>query len=201
MITYSQIYQDIATLLDREDLEQDIPTWVRLAEKQIYRFLRVRHNENTTVLTEADNPIVPIDLPAGFKEMRLLLVNDVPMVRVSDQRFKADEAFFGITGEPSHFSTIDNQLYIDNWPTATPDDWGTVNITIHYYAQDSYELLEMGEDAFIYGGAFHGAVSLKAPPDQRAMYEDLFSKALVSLDAEHKKQEYAGSTLSVSSAY
>ena len=128
----------IAEYLDREDLGDDIPKFIRLAETKIYRKLRTRENEFTLNITETTipEPISPITLPQNFREFKLLTLNDTPINNVSVQRFKAIQAS-GYNGEATFFTTIERKLHLYPWPAETQAVWDSFNLDIVYYGTES----------------------------------------------------------------
>ena len=128
----------IAEYLDREDLTDDIPQFIRLAETKIYRKLRTRENEFTLQITEATipEPLSPIALPQNFREFKLVTLNDMPVTNVSVQRFKTILAA-GYNGAQTFFTTIERELHLYPWPTTTPDPWEAFNLEVVYYGTES----------------------------------------------------------------
>jgi hypothetical protein len=99
MNTYGTLKATIADWLDREDLTGQIPTFIRLAEGDIYDGLRCHDNEFTMVAdkvsyTLAGNPpLVTTDelitnLPSNYREMRLVTWNDRPLEHISQQHMQ-----------------------------------------------------------------------------------------------------------------
>ncbi len=203
MKTYSGIYERVSEFLNRDDMDQVIPTMVRLAELQIFRFLRVKLNEKIKVYTAADDPYSPLTVPVDYKQARLLVINEAPLEKVSDQRYYESLDGYSGTDQPQYWTEVLDKIYILPWRTETQseEDWGDVNITLHYFTADASDLVTLGEDCFIYGGLMHSAIYLKAPQNQIALYQDMFNKCLLSLDQEYQVQRYAGSTKQVTSAY
>lgn len=228
MITYSKIYESVAFWLDREDLDSSIPQFVRLAELEIYRRLRIRLNEYTKTFTAADDPYNPLPLPDNFKEMRLLVVNGKPLECISDQEYFTRLDGYTGTDRPNAFCEIDNHIYILPWPSEpevvaaapaptvfavaavdpTPEqeeEWGDTEIVMHYYGIDSSDLMDRGEDAYIYGGVYQAWLALSGPSagatasGKAAEFGERFNNALFSLEKDYKRSRYAGSTVQVSS--
>ena len=209
MMTYSKLYESVADWLNRDDMADDIPQFVRMAELQIYRFLRIALNTYTKTLTGADDPYIPIALPNNYKEMKLLVVNGIPLERISDQRYYEELDGYNETDQPQYFTEIGNALYILPWPDAPkePEDWDNTTINIHYYGSDSADMLDGAEDAYIYGAVMQGWINLSGPdggPEaagKAAQFEGYFTKALLSLEQDYKRRQYSGSTKTVTSAY
>jgi hypothetical protein len=118
MKNYGELKADIADWLDREDLTDQIPKFIKLAESKIYRRLRTRENEFSLSIDEATTPepISPITLPDNFREFKLLAVNGQLMQHISSQQFtllKGQE----LGGEASYFTVIERKLHLLPWPT------------------------------------------------------------------------------------
>ena len=203
MITYSKVYEDIADTLNKDNLDDVIPGRVRLAELAIYRRLNIDLNLKTATLAAADDPINPIALPSDYKVMRQLTANGYPLDRITDENYRRQVKNYTGPNVPWAFTDLANSIYILPWPDETPaDGWddGT-EIVIDYYGFDSAPLMNMGYDAFLYGGLWHMAIYMKAPVVQISLYENSFSKAILSLDYAYRQKQYSGSTKQVTSAY
>ena len=128
----------IAEYVDREDLTEDIPKFIRLAETKIYRKLRTRENEFTLQITETTlpEPLSPITLPQNFREFKLVTLNDAPVENVSVQRLKTLQAI-GYDAAKTYFTTIERKLHLHPWPTETPDPWESFVLDVVYYGTES----------------------------------------------------------------
>ncbi len=135
--TYGELKTDIADWLDREDLAGKIPSFIKLAETKIYRFLRTRESEFTRTWTEVDNPINPITLPDNFREAHLVTLDDRPLVNISSQEFKARQAS-DYSGETAFFTIIERQLWLWPWVDEIPaDGWSPFTLDLLYYGTES----------------------------------------------------------------
>ena len=116
MRNYGELKSTIARYLHRSDLDGDIPGFISLAEARIYRNLRTRENEFYVNLTDADIPINPITLPANFREIKLISVNDKPLRFITDQRhysILAGEGQYSQTDQAQHHKesmTLNNEV-------------------------------------------------------------------------------------------
>ena len=143
MKTLAELKATIADWIEREDLQEEIPSFINLAEKKIYRIpqLRNRHAEFRITKTAADDPFNPIELPDNFSELKLVVYNDLPLIRISDQQwYGMKKAGLGTDFlDTMYYMVTGRQLYILNWPeaTKTEDEWGTVNLIIDYYGTES----------------------------------------------------------------
>lgn len=134
--TYGELKTTIADWLDREDLAGRIPHFIKLAETKVYRTLRTRENEFTKTWTEVDEPLSPIDLPQNFREVKLVILDDIPLENISPQEYHV-RVRKGNEGTRAYFTLIERKLYVYPWPTETPDDWGTFTLEMIYYGTES----------------------------------------------------------------
>lgn len=140
---YGELKAAVADWIDRTDLTDKIGDFIRMAETEVYRDLRVRDNEFSITLTNADNPKNPITLPQNYREMKLVTVNDCPISRISDQRYAALKSA-GLSGDPTAFCTQERELYLLPWTDEDiAIDGSEVSVVIHYYGTES-----LGEMAF-----------------------------------------------------
>jgi hypothetical protein len=134
--TYGELKTDIADWLDREDLADSIPTFIKLAESKIYRALRTRDTEFTKTWTEADEPLSPIELPDNFREAHLLTLDGLPIKNISSQEFR-ERQWAGQEPTTQYFTIIERKLYLLAWPTEAPDSWTPFNLELIYYGTES----------------------------------------------------------------
>ena len=139
MKNYGELKSEIALWCDREDTAfiTQLPSFVRLTETLIYRDLRVRDNEFIVNLTAADNPKNPITLPQNFREMKLVTFNDLPIPRISDQKYAVFNGNQYTGGEPIGFATMERKLYLMPWTSDDVDVEDTNTIDISYYGTES----------------------------------------------------------------
>lgn len=111
-------YQDLLTAISawshRGDLAKYYPDFIRLAEQEINKILRLRSNQERSLITPKTNdPYIPI--PDGFLEMRSMRV--ISGSSYSDMMYRSPEAMKRLdgTGKP-FFYTIRNIIEFDVIP-------------------------------------------------------------------------------------
>lgn len=142
MSTLGTLKADVALWLNREDLTTEIPTFIRLAEADIFKDLRIRDNEFKLTLTQANAPINPIELPDNFRALKLVTHNGDQLKHVSDQEFYAAQLDPEVA-RPVCFTLLERSLYLAPWISEAPASWDTTEINIHYWGTES--LVFVGE--------------------------------------------------------
>ncbi|MEM1191742.1 MAG: hypothetical protein AAGI72_24665 [Pseudomonadota bacterium] len=137
MNNYGELRSYLAAKLNREDLTGRIPTFVRLAESDIYRTLRCRDNEFTVTFDQSSPAGSASVLPEHFLEMRGVFWNNLPLRHISFQRLQ-DERFNSRNAEPLVFSTHDRRLLIDGPVDDDPANWeATDTLELYFYGAES----------------------------------------------------------------
>lgn len=148
MQNYGELKTAIANWADRVDLTAEIPDFVRLAEGDIFRDLRCRHNEFTAQYTSTGWSIngvsqgpwttgAFITLPQNFKEMKLVTWAGIPLDNISEQQLRV-RTVNGTDSEPTAFAEVSRKLMFTNTIPTNPADWGTGDVlTYTYYGVES----------------------------------------------------------------
>ena len=188
-------------LYDRSDLAAVIPTFIDMAERKIYRMLRVPANERIAHFPDHDSG--SIDLPVDFLEAKILSVDGVPMTRISDLAHMHEQDRRGASGPPEQFSRIGAQLHL--YPT--PDD--TVNVSLVYWADlsgtlkmdtDTNEMLRIAADAYLHGALVEASAYL-GQDSRIPVWQSKYAEAVSAIQQQAAEAEYAGSVTSVRNAY
>ena len=188
-------------LYDRSDLVTVIPSFIEMAERRIYRVLRVPANERIATFTAHDSG--SIDLPVDFLEAKLLTVSQRPMERISDISHLAENDVRGATGEPHSFSRIGAQLHL--YPT--PEE--PVDIKLVYWADlsgtlsadtDTNEILRIAADVYLHGALAEASAYL-GQDSRIPVWKAQYAEGLASVQQQAAEAEYAGSVVAVRDAY
>ena len=218
MKTYGELKTAVANWLDREDLVDNIPDFVRLCETKIYRNLRTRENEFLLDISVTGNPIT---LPENFREVKLVTMSGKVVQRISDQEYRRREGSSAgqITAAKynSYFTIMARGLYL--YPAETT---GTLNLS--YYGTESLtdmcvdgaaptpptsitlsddattRLLQVAPDVLLYGTLLEATMFLKEDP-RIPLWQAQYAQGMAELTQENSIAEYAGSTVQVSGAY
>lgn len=174
--TYTNLRAEIADWLNRQDLTNQIPTFIRLLETQVERSLRVRHMVTRSTIQVSSQFT---NLPADYLSLvNVQLDTDpvtqleyVPMGHLDDVRRQYPSA-----SKPMFYSIVGTQIEVAPVPDATYD------MEIVYYAkipklatgtQETNWLLDNYGDLYLYGALMNAAPYLE--DDQRV---GLWSTAL-----------------------
>lgn len=189
-MTYTQLVQDVADFLNRQDLTSVIPTFIRLAESRMNRTIRTREMEvfgTATIVSEFTS------LPDDFLEYRRITVETNPPRRIEyvtpqeADTIRESQA----TGAPRFFSISGNKLQL------LP--YSSVGISYVYYksipalteSDPSNWLLTRHYDLYLYGTLVQAALYLKDDPSSWAA---LFDSALSEIEIENTRSQYQGTT-------
>lgn len=152
MKNYGELQIEIADWLNREDLSAKIPTFVRLAESEIYRGLRSHDNEFTAKYTQANWQIdehpaqTPFDgvahkLPSNFAELKLITWNGKPLGIISDSSM-AERLFKQSDAEVDSFCLTGRALRFSAAIPTHPLTWSSTDeLVISYYGTESLDSL------------------------------------------------------------
>lgn len=116
---YSDLQAEIANWLKRNDLTNDIETFINLAEARFNRIIRTMDMEIRSQATADDEFL---GLPSDWMEVREVHIVDsdrYPLKYVTPQQFTFETRRNETTGNPYLYTVIDSQLRIFPAPTAT----------------------------------------------------------------------------------
>lgn len=191
-MNYAQLLADTASFLNRQDLTDQIPVFIRLTENRINRNIRTREMEyRVTAQIDKQFSTLPID----FLEMRNIQINSNPVTALEyvtpqeADRLRADN----INGKPRFFSVVGNRLELIPVPSEN------IVVEMVYYqrvpalggAVTGNWLLENHYDIYLYGTLTQGALYLKDDPTSWAT---LFDSALAELSLDDERSQFQGTT-------
>lgn len=191
-MTYQEIKDLIADVLNRQDLTTVIPTFITLCEAGLNRELDHFKMEKRASTTLNDRYHT---LPSDYLELsRLHLSTGEALQLVSvddmqDMRSISDQA-----GKPTHYSVTAGEFEL--YPT--PD--GDYSAEIYYRASLTPLATEVNfvatdhPDLYLYGSLVHTAPYLKE--DERIQtWSALYAKALTTANNQSTKSKYSGTGL------
>lgn len=190
-VGYGTLKSDVAAWLNRADLTEQIPTFVRLAEARFNRTLRVGKMMETSQ-TEANADAIP--LPEDWLEARDVLLDGAPVKYVTPEEAARLRFNTLATGE-LFFTLIDENIELVPAPTS-----GT--LTMAYYAKipalsdsaSSNWLLENHYDAYLYGSLVHSAPFLLE--DERIpVWKTALDMAMTEIQEADNRARHSGATL------
>ena len=178
MSTYAQLRADIADWLNRDDLTNQIPTFIRLAEARFNRDLRVRQMVKRAV-SETDSGANHVTLPGDWLEARLIRADLNGRLAVLEYLTLEGGDNYHHPGPARYFNITGNRLELIPAP---PD--GT-EVEMIYYGkipalsdeEPTNWLLDTWPDQYLYGTLAHTAPYLK--DDERvATWAALYDRGL-----------------------
>lgn len=189
--TYAELKTEIADFLNRDDLTDVIPTFIKLGEAQIARDLRHRKQERraTTTLDEQYEA-----LPSDFLEARYLQVGGTSALRpISYSDLMKYREASDTAGEPQYYYIGAGQF--EFYPTPT----GTETLTIDYYARipalsdtdTTNWLLTDHPDVYLYASLLHAAPYL-ADDARLPLFVQMYQSIIASLNGNSQREQWSG---------
>ncbi len=208
---YGQLKSAVAEWLMRQDLEPQIPVWIKMVEAFCDRELRTREMIKRS-RTQATGQYIA--LPDDWRKAKNIQ-------RMADQKALGLMAFDEIDryrealrsgrvtrpGAPTHYALVGNTLELA--PSPTPED--PVEIEMIYYAQvprleeaeaegavvegvNTNWLLRGYPDIYLYGALVHSAPYLK--DDERVgVWEKLFKEAVIAANGSDADSRFSGAPM------
>lgn len=185
---YGDLKTQIADWLNRTDLEEAIPEFVRLAESRIRTDIRVRVQEmiDTGTLTGTT-----LDLPSQLLDVRRLVVADRELAFITPEQYTRMERKH--VGSPARYYTIIGEDFHILGANSGDDYTLTYWEWFDYFVDDSDTnwLLLNSPDVYLWASLEAGALYLKDYPasaDFRGRYE----AAVKRVQDREKEMRYSG---------
>ena len=149
---YGELKASVAQWLDRTDLTDQIPDFIRMAETEIYRDLECEDNEFIATYTNAgweidghaSQPVsdgIFTDLPQNFRRMTLVTWSDKPLEHVSKQQMQVRINNY-IDSTTNIFSISGRKISLSSAIDTDPTNWGDGEALIFtYYGAESLDSL------------------------------------------------------------
>jgi hypothetical protein len=194
---YGELKAEIADWLDRSDLESKIPGFISFAERSIFRKLRIPANEKVTeqTITSEDSLAVPTD----YLEARSMMVNSVPVERVSDI-YALNYA--NTTGAARYFGRVGGDFIFR--PALNSGDVVTLNYWFDESGMsadtDTTNVLAIADDLYMYATIMEAEKYLGVE-GRIAQTQAIFKNKLHELQSMADVSELSGSTSEIKSAY
>lgn len=196
--TYTELRDTVSSWLEKPEIDQEIPTFIRLAESRIDRELRHWRQVMRTSISLAGqyNSVLPVDF---IQPIRLQILTGptgevAPISNASMLMLRGERS--DLAGTPTNYALTAGQIEV--YPT--PD--ATYSASLVYYGRvpalstvnTTNWLLTEAPDVYLYGSLLHSAPYLK--DDSRAMiWEGLFATGLANLITSSEAATYGGSGL------
>ena len=200
--TYSELKTSIANFLARDDLTDQIPNFIQLAEGRMNRELETREQQKrvTATLTSGDEYIV---LPTDLREIREVKLNTSPITVLDYYSPVGLDQSFGTTsqGKPSGYSVVGKELKLRPVP-----DSSYVAEIIYIGNLNSLSdsatttLFTRSPDLYLYGSLTEAYTYLL--DEQRAsVYDSKFTRALEEVKVDEQRSQYGSGSLQIKSDY
>jgi hypothetical protein len=189
--SYTGLKAAIAKFLNRDDLVDEIPGFIVLAEAEIGRRLRRKTITKSVTIASASTPL-PSDA-AELRSVRLVTASrflDKPL-RIGTVESLADtRASYGASGRPIAAAPLAGNLLV------APDPDTSYAAELQYFEKlvplsatvASNSILAESPDLYLYGALMHTALFLEH--DERvSTWEKEFEKALAQLEIQREREE------------
>ena len=205
--TYDGLKSAIADWLDRSDLDDRIPDFIRLAETRINRKLRIRPMEvRSTMTTNAGQRY--FNLPGGFLSMRNIQLNTNPITPLEQISPEMLDRLYGsdVTGKPTAYALIGDEIQLAPIPdssyeleiafyekfTALGDGTGGT-VTSNWMSTNA-------PDVLLYGALLEAEPFIKN--DERVpLWLNAYSTAVREMELANEKDRFSGSQMRVRNVY
>lgn len=190
---YGDLKTQIGRWLNRTDLDDDIPEFVRIAESLIRTDIKVRTQELVTTGTLTGETL---ELPSRLNEVRRLVVEDRELAFITPENYQRLNRL-SVSRPARYYTIIGSNFYILGGQSG--DDYSlTYWEWFDYFSDDADTnwLLLNSPDVFLWAGCEAGALFLKdysAATDYRNRYE----LAVKRVQDREKEMRYSGGPMYV----
>lgn len=197
LATYSDLQASVAGWLVKTNLTAVIPDFIAMCEAQMSRKLRIRLMETAVSLTTVAGTAT-VALPSGFKQGRVLYVDDNPDRPLSYRTPEQLTLEYPYTsqGKPTAYTLEGNNIRFGKVPDAAYSVLGIAWHTIPALSvsNTTNTMLTQNPDAYLYGTLMQAAPYLKQ--DERVqIWAGLFDEILRNIQAEDDSDRHSGSSL------
>ena len=190
---YTELQASVADFLNRSDLTDVIPDFIRMTEAELIRVLRTRE---MSVRTRAPVSGQYVKLPVDFLGMRNIELLTEPVTVLEYRNLQNLDAHRAAdsTGKPLFYSIMQNNIEF----APVPDSEYTLEI-VYYQSLPALAdnttnwLLDAHPDIYLYGSLMQSAPYLQA--DERiSIWAGKFQKILEQLKTSDEKARFSGTT-------
>ena len=205
--TYDGLKSAIADWLDRSDLDDRIPDFIRLAETRINRKLRIRPMEvRSTMTTNAGQRY--FNLPGGFLSMRNIQLNTNPITPLEQISPEMLDRLYGsdVTGKPTAYALIGDEIQLAPIPDSSYE------LEVAFYEKftplgdgtggtvTSNWLSTNAPDVLLYGALLEAEPFIKN--DERvSLWLNAYSESVREMELANEKDRFSGSQMRVRNIY
>ena len=190
---YTELQASVADFLNRSDLTDVIPDFIRMTEAELNRVLRTRE---MSVRTRAPVSGQYVKLPVDFLGMRNIVLLTEPVTVLEYRNLQNLDAHRAAdsTGKPLFYSIMQNNIEF----APVPDSEYTLEI-VYYQSLPALAdnttnwLLDAHPDIYLYGSLMQSAPYLQA--DERiSIWAGKFQQILEQLKTSDEKARFSGTT-------
>jgi len=200
--SYSELKTAIANFLARDDLTDQIPNFIQLAEARMSRELETREQEKraTATLTASDEYIA---LPSDLREVREVKINTNPVrVLTYHSPSSLDTSYSAsAVGVPQGFSIVGVEMKLRPIPDSAYTaeivyigSLGSISDTV------TPTLFLRSPDLYLYG-ALAEAYAYLLDEGRAAQYDQKFSRGIDEVKRDEQRAHYGTGGLHIQSIY
>ncbi len=193
LTNYTELQASVADFLNRSDLTDVIPDFIRMTEAELNRVLRTRE---MSVRTQGPISKQYVKLPVDFLGLRNIELMTSPVTVLEYRNLQNLDAHRALdaTGKPIYYSIMQNNIEF----APVPDSEYTLEI-VYYQALPALAdnttnwLLDSHPDIYLYGSLLQSAPYLQA--DERiGVWAGKFQQILEQLKTSDEKARFSGTT-------
>ena len=193
LTNYTELQASVADFLNRSDLTDVIPDFIRMTEAELNRVLRTRE---MSVRTQGPISKQYVKLPVDFLGLRNIELMTSPVTVLEYRNLQNLDAHRALdaTGKPIYYSIMQNNIEF----APVPDSEYTLEI-VYYQALPALAdnttnwLLDFHPDIYLYGSLLQSAPYLQA--DERiGVWAGKFQQILEQLKTSDEKARFSGTT-------
>ena len=193
LTNYTELQASVADFLNRSDLTDVIPDFIRMTEAELNRVLRTRE---MSVRTQGPISKQYVKLPVDFLGLRNIELMTSPVTVLEYRNLQNLDAHRALdaTGKPIYYSIMQNNIEF----APVPDSEYTLEI-VYYQALPALAdnttnwLLDSHPDIYLYGSLMQSAPYLQA--DERiGVWAGKFQQVLEQLKTSDEKARFSGTT-------
>lgn len=197
--TYSGLKDAVASYLARDDLTNEIPVFIQMAENRLRRDLRIRQMLKVATTDTVANDAT-VQIPLDFLQMRDLHINNNPITVL---KYESPSNFYRntyslINGVPKQYTLLSDQFQLAPIPDSI------MEVQMLYYAAPPYlsntnssnVFLATCPDLLLYASLGEAEPYLMNDP-RLATWANMYDRGLQSLTVSDDQGEYAGSPLAI----
>ena len=196
--SYTNLKQNIADYLARQDLTTQIPMFISLAEKRLNRDLRLRQTLQQSTYTMAEGFEIPT--PQDFLEMQDLHLVANPIIPLT---YQTVSQFYRRNGNSQQGYPVNYTLVADNFVLA-PQPTGATTANMTYYkipkvlsdTNPSNEYLDVCPDLLLYASLAESAPYIMDDP-RLATWQAMYAEGLASVTKSDESSTFPAQPLSI----